>query len=567
MLKSRICQWTLIWIVFVTLFSSPTARGEERPLNRPQGTVSGETETSYGGAGGACSRGELRLAVSVSGMGTMDPHFAAGSQDRMVADMVFNGLLRYKPGEAPKIEPDLAESIPEPRMVGGKEVWTFKLRKGVMFHPGPGTESYELTADDAVFSLRKSADPAHSTYAGEYAGMTFEKLDTYTVRITLDEPISPILFLPKIADYAGGFIVSKRAVEAMGYEAFKSHPVGTGPFMFESYDPGRDLRLKAYKRYFRGRPLLEGVEIRFIPSMKKRWAGLLAGDLDVIAGSGGKGWLEKMERVPHIRLDLFGVGEVVTLYLDTSSKPLNDIRVRRAIAYALDRKAFLREVSGRLIEAAYSPIAAQFLPGGMDEKEVTRLHLDYAVNLKKARQLMTEAGYKDGFSLNLVSSIKRIYRTDYEIMRGQLARIGIDCHIRIVPHATMHKLIRQGGYPLVLYGAWRPNADAYLTRFFHSDSIVATGAKPDTNFSHYDKIDRLIEAARLEINPQKQINLWKQAQIMILNDVAAYPLTLGKQLYARRDCVDWGHPVKESMALYPQITEKTRFILGHGVEK
>jgi len=166
-----------------------------------------------------------------------------------------------------------------------------------------------------------------------------------------------------------------------------------------------------------------------------------------------------------------------------------------------------------------------------------------------------------------VSSKARIYIVNYEVLRAQLARIGIRCNIKVVSHAEMHKLIRRGGYPLVLYGAWRPNADAYLTRFFHSDSIVVTGARPDTNFSHYDKVDRLIEAARLEIDPQKQINLWKQAQIRILSDVAAYPLFQAKQFYARRDCVEYGHPVKASMALYPQITEKTRFALGRGVKE
>ncbi len=557
MMSPRTRQWPLFWIVLVTTLVFSVARGEELK----------STGASQKGDGGAPCKGELRLAVHVSDLGTMDPHFAAGSQDRMVADMVFNGLLRYKPGEAPVIEPDLAESIPEPKMVGGKQVWVFRLRRGVMFHPGPLTGAYELTADDVVFSLRKSADPAHSAYAGEYGGMNFEKLNTYTVRIALDKPISTILFLPKIADYAGGFIVSKKAVEAMGYEGFKRHPVGTGPFMFESYDPGKRLCLKANKQYFRGRPHLKGVEIYFLPQMTERWDGLLAGEFDVIVGSGEKGWLEKMEQEPHVRLDVHGVGEVITLYLNTSLKPLNDVRVRKAIAYALNRQAFLRGVNGSLIEAAYSPVPAQYLPGGMGKKEVTYFHLDYAENLEKARQLLAEAGYKDGFSLDQVSSKKRIYRVNYEILRAQLARIGILCNIRVVSHATMHRLIRQGVYPLVLYGAWRPNADAYLTRFFHSDSIVATGARPDTNFSHYDKVDRLIEAARLEIGPEKQINLWKQAQIRILSDVAAYPLFQAKQFYARRDRVEYGHPVVATMALYPQITEKTRFAVDLGVKE
>ena len=83
----------------------------------------------------------LRFGVHVSEMGTLDPHFAAGSQDRAVADMIFNGLLRYQPGDAPKIEPDLAERIPDFEMINGRQVWTIKLRQGVFFHAGPSHDN------------------------------------------------------------------------------------------------------------------------------------------------------------------------------------------------------------------------------------------------------------------------------------------------------------------------------------------------------------------------------------------------------------------------------------------
>jgi peptide/nickel transport system substrate-binding protein len=87
-----------------------------------------------------------------------------------------------------------------------------------------------------------------------------------------------------------------------------------------------------------------------------------------------------------------------------------------------------------------------------------------------------------------------------------------------------------------------------------------TGAKPDTNFSHYDGVDRLIEAARVEIDPEKQINLWVQAQIRILADMAAYPVMTTMQCYLRNKTVDYGHPLVSTMALYPQFTENTRFV-------
>ncbi|BBO69137.1 diguanylate phosphodiesterase [Desulfosarcina alkanivorans] len=508
-------------------------------------------------------RNVLRFGVHVSEMGNLDPHFAAGSQDRALADMVFNGLLRYLPGNVPKIEPDLAVRVPGFEMIGGRQVWTVRLRKGVWFHAGPQTEAYELTAEDVVFSLRKSASREFCAYAGEYEGMTVVPVDRYTVRITVEKPVSSILFLPKLTNYAGGFIVSKRAIDSMGYEGFKQHPVGTGPFVFSGYTPGEKLVLAAHDHYFRGRPQIDGVQIRFIPDIGARETGLTSGELDVIIGSGEKGWPEKMAGQPGIAVDTHGVGEVATIYLNTRMKPLDDIRVRRAIALALNREAFLDTMSKQLAGSVFSPVPARFLPGGLTKTDAEILDLTYSQNLARARDLMADAGYPDGFALDLVSSEKRLYRTYYREMGRQLSRIGIRCRIAVETHSTMHKLIRRSPRPIVIYVAWRPNADAYLSRFFHSDAIILTGARPDTNFSSYDKVDRLIEAARLEIDPERQIQLWVQAQIRILDDMAAFPIMYSKQCYARRTIVNYGHSLVSTMALYPQFTENTRLKRNH----
>jgi len=502
----------------------------------------------------------LRFGIHVSEMGKMDPHFAAGSQSRVLADMVFNGLLRYQPGMAPIIEPDLAESMPAFKMAEGRQIWTVNLRKGVMFHRGPLTDAYELTAEDVVFSLRKSADKRFCAYAGEYADMSFHSKGPYTVEIVLEQPLSPTLFFPKFTNYAGGFIVSKRAVEKMGPEGFDRHPVGTGPFEFKDHAPGEKLVLRSHDAYFRGKPLLDGVELHFANDLAQREARFINGDLDVITVSGQKGWIEKMEHVPGVVVETHGVGEVFTIYFNTQTAPLDDVRIRRAMAYALDNEEFKSTTSTHLVRDAYSTVPADFMPGGLTQPEVEKLGLAYKRNLDRARQLMAAAGYPDGFSLDVVSSKKRIYRRVYEVLKEQLARINIDCRITIESHANMHRVIRKKPRAMVIYAAWRPNADAYLTRFFHSDSIVVTGKKPDTNFAHYQKVDKLIEDARLEIDPVKQINLWGQAQVMIMNDMAAYPVMYTIQGYARKSYVDYGHPLLSTMALYPQFTEKTRLV-------
>jgi len=275
--------------------------------------------------------GILRFAIDAKDMEMLDPHFATESQDRSIAEMMFSRLLRCKPGHSEEIEPDLAENIPEPEMIsGGKQRWTFHLRKGVMFHPGPLTEQYELNADDVVFSLQKTFKSVNPIYAGDYSGMSVEKpedkTDGYTVSIILEKPISRSLFMPRITTYSGGFIVSKRAIETMGYEQFKISPVGTGPFMFESRNPGEKISLKAYPQYFRGCPALEGVEILFMPDIAKREAGLKSGKLDLIDGIADTRWIEKMEQLPNIAVDLQGVGETVMLHFNTAIPPFEQSR-------------------------------------------------------------------------------------------------------------------------------------------------------------------------------------------------------------------------------------------------
>ena len=502
----------------------------------------------------------LRLAINAADLGSLDPHFASSTQDRTGVSMVFNGLVRYAPGDAPNLEPDLAVAIPEPEMVDGKQVWTFELNQGVLCHPGPSTEAYELTADDVVYSLTKSANPDRSAFAGEYTGMTVEKVDDYTVQVILDPPLSPTLFLPKVADYAGGFIVCSQAIEAMGDEEFKTHPVGTGPFIVQEYTPQDKVTYVANPDFFRGAPLLDGVELRYMPEISSRDLGLRAGDLDVSSGLVEATWAESISAEEGIEVDVFGVGEVVTIHFNTTVEPLNDVKVRQAIAYALDRDEFLALFGPGVADNVYSQVPAQFMPGGLTQEEAAAEGLDYAYDPDRAMALLEEAGYADGFSLEVISSEQPAYRKIYESMQAQLAKVGIDLQISIVDHSSMHSQIRQDVNPIVVYVAFRPNADVYLTRFFHSDSIVVSGANPDTNFSHYDQIDDLIEAARAATDPDAQIGMWKDAQKQILADMAAHTLMYQNQVYARSDAVDYGHPLNAVLNLNPQITEATDIV-------
>ena len=184
--------------------------------------------------------------------------------------------------------------------------------------------------------------------------------------------------------------------------------------------------------------------------------------------------------------------------------------------------------------------------------------LDYKFDVNHATQLLTEAGVGNGFTFSVVTSEMPAYRVIYESMQAQLARFGIKMDVKVVDHAAMHDQIRKDVNPVIVYVAFRPTADAYLTQFFHSDSIVVTGKNPNTNFAHYNKVDEAIDRARNEPESARQAALWKQAQTTALQDMVAYPIMFTNQVYARTANVVYGHDLKSQLQLYPGIDETTR---------
>lgn len=520
----------------------------------------GSTPSSSGTTAAAASgvRKTLRFGWTAADIQTLDPHYASGTQDRAMVNMIYNGLVRFKPGDSKSFEPSLASEIPDPTTENGKQVWTFKLRKGVKWHKSPKTDSYELTADDVVWSMQKAADPKRSAYAGDYAGMTFEKVDDYTIKITLDQPVSPTLFLPKVADYSGGYIMSKKAFDAYGLDGIKTQPVGTAPFSFKSYTPQNAVELEAFDAFFLGKPLLAGVSNRFMPDSNSRQLALQNGEVDVISGLPEKQWVDQIQSAGDFVADVFGVGEVTFLNLNIENESLKDVRVRQAILYAINRTSHVALSGGEPVsKPVYSVVPADLMPGGLSKDKAESNGVAYDHNLDKAKQLMKDAGKENGFELTLVTSQNQDYKTNYETMQAELAKINIKIKLNVVDHPTYHAQIRKDVNPIVIYIAFRPNADTYLTQFFLSDSIVVTGSKPNTNFSHYNKIDDLIKQARYETDAKKQADLWMQANTQVLKDAAADGLMYVNQVYARAKKVNYGHDLISEISLYPGITEKT----------
>jgi peptide/nickel transport system substrate-binding protein len=497
-------------------------------------------------SGAEAQKKTLVIGMGSADAGKLDPHIASTTPDKGLLQYMFNGLVRMKPGQISPdtIEPDLAESWSS--NPAGTE-WTFHIRRGVQCHWNYG----EFTAEDAAFSIKRAADKATSSYSNDFSSVvSAEPIDKYTLKITLKNPVAG--FLGYVANINGGNMVCKKAAEEMG-DGFGKRPIGTGPFMFAEYQPQQYVRLVANPQYFRGAPMLEEIMYRYIPSDSSRDLAFQSGELDMIYGKQDQSWVDRTKQAPGVKVIAMEPGELSTLFLNVTEKPLDDIRVREAIAYAIDRKAIVAFKGAGSSREAVSVVPSGYL--GTDEHAPL-----FPYDPVKAKELLKEAGYPDGLTIKTIHTTLVGMETFIEAIQAQLKKVGINLDIQLVEHATYHAQIRKDLSPLVHYQAARfPIADVYLTQFYDSASTVGA-PKAVTNFSHCSVADDEIRAARVEPDPAKQKELWKTAQEKIIKAVCGVPVYEQLQLWAWKDNLDLGYDLKGSLNLAPPVTEKTHFL-------
>ncbi|MBR0645688.1 ABC transporter substrate-binding protein [Plastoroseomonas hellenica] len=486
----------------------------------------------------------LRVGMAAQDVGRLDPHFAVSTIDRVVVAWMFNGLVRFRPGSInpAEIEPDLAERWETSE--DGK-TWTFHLRRGVRFHGDFG----ELTAEDVVFSIRKAATAATSAFAADFRAIeAVEAVDPYTVRVRLRENVPTLLGL--LTNYSGGYIVSRRAVEQRGAD-FARSPIGTGPFALERVTPNQSAELIAHAAYFRGAPQIGRISYRFIPSDASRDLAFQNRELDLNYGRGDQTWVNRTRQLPNVTVDVFEPGELAVLNLNTSIPPFNDIRIRRALAHAINRPEIARWRGPDVSREGQSLVPRGYL-GFTADNGLPQF------DLARARALLAEAGHPNGITIRVIHTQLPEMLATMQVIQQQLRRAGITLDLQVVEHATFHQQIRQNLSPLVYYSAARfPIADIYLTQFYHGRSIVQTPTAV-TNFSHCNQADAEIDAARLTTNREEQLRLWAEAQRKLIAEVCGVPLIETLLVFARRSNLDYGYELRGSMSLGPLITEATR---------
>ncbi|MFC1465991.1 MAG: ABC transporter substrate-binding protein [Candidatus Brachytrichaceae bacterium NZ_4S206] len=463
------------------------------PPAQPPAEEAKPAETAAPAPGQPKPGGTLRVGTNQDAVG-FDPHLTNATASYRILENIYSQLLRFKPNL--EIEGDLAESY---RAID-PTTWEFKLRQGVKFHSGK-----PLTSADVKYSLERIKDPeVKSPRSSQLAPIiAIETPDDYTVIIKTEKPFAPLLAV--LADRTIA-IVNKDFVEANGGK-MDNVADGTGPFKLKEWVPNTRTVLEKNPDYFiPGQPLLDEVIYQPIPDDTARSTAVRTGTVDFIEYAPPKD-LELLRSDSNIVITGEGNNNVRFLAFNTTVKPFDNPKVRQAIAWAVDREAVLQAA----VNGAGTPLyAGPFLPSfwpGLQEPVFTR-------DLEKAKQLLAEAGYPDGFTAKLKNTPTYSFLGNAGIaVQEQLKEIGINLEIESLEWSVFLKDYLGKNFEAVVSG-YSGFADPHTPL----DGTYVTGRQ--NNFMSYSnpKFDELVAQGAQETDQAKRAEIYREAQRILLED-------------------------------------------------
>jgi peptide/nickel transport system substrate-binding protein len=409
---------------------------------------------------------------------------AAGAIDQVLYTNVFEGLTKFT--ETGAVVAGLAEAweISEDALS-----YTFTLRDGVTFHDGTA-----LDAEDVKFSLdRARAEDSQNAQKALFSGIAeVTVIDPLTVEVRLDQPDGNFLFNLAWGD---AVIVAPESIAGI-----KSNPVGTGAFTFAEWVQGDRIALRRNPDYWGEAPALEEATFKFISDPTAAFAAMMAQDIDAFYSYPAPENLPQFAADPRFTV-LEGSTEGETI-LATNNKlpPLDDLRVRKAIAHAIDRQAI---IDGAMFGQG-TPIGTHFAPHNPDYVDLTELS---AYDPELSKTLLAEAGYPEGFTTTLKLPPPSYARRGGEIVAAQLRAVGIETEITNLEWAQWLEEVFRG-------------KDFGLTIVSHTEPFdIGIYARPDYYFQ-YDKpeFQTLIETLTATSDPAQRSALLADAQRMIAED-------------------------------------------------
>ena len=438
-----------------------------------------------------------------------------------VRTLLFNSLVRKN--EKFDYVGELASNIA--RSSDGT-VYTFALHEGVKFHDGRVLTSADVKYTlDLVFSssFAKSASFYESVGNDKRSYIkSVEAPDSKTVVVTLIKPwvgllsnLVPVSIIPKDS-----------------YEGQKTHPIGSGPFKFVRYDNAQQvLDAEAFSEYWDGPPKIPAIRVRVVSDMNALQAELRSGRVDIapMPTSLSPDAVKLLQQDPNLQVNAFPGSNVVLLTINTSSAPLDNIKVRQAIASAVDRDTMIKDLL-----QGYGKIANSIVP---EESWAYTAGHTYSYDPAMSKKLLDEAGFKDPdgegpkmrFDKPLVYKLSgsSISGRQYAgVIQNYLKQVGIPVEIQTTEQNTLFDELRRGNFQIA-YTQWvGGNQDPIFYKDLFATSEIPTQTRASRNRSRYSNkdLDALLDEAVNTFDRQKGLELYTKIQDIVSNEVPVFPL-------------------------------------------
>jgi peptide/nickel transport system substrate-binding protein len=466
--------------------------------------------------------GNFTIALSDK-ISTLDP---IGSQSvdaasERVRVLIFNSLV--KKNEKFDYVPDLASDI---KRADDGMSYTFTLHDGVTFHNG-----LQLTSADVKYTLDTVIASNSAKGASFYEG-SGESKQGFVTSVEAPDPKTVVIHLRKpwlslLTNLVPIGIIPKDSAPKQ-----EANPLGSGPFKFVGYDSAQQIiSLEANENYWEGAPQVKKLSVRVIEDGNALQSGLRSGGVTLapLPTNLTPDAFTSLEKDPNLQVQAFTGANIVYLGFNVQSPPLDNVKLRQAIAYAIDRETLIRDLLLGQAKAAHS-----ILP---EESWAYSAGQQYTYDPARAKQLLDEAGFRDpdgdGPQMRLpkpivfkVSSASVATRQYVDVIRSYLNKVGIPVEIQTVENNTLLAQLRQGSFQMTTSRWVGGNQDpVFLKDLFHSGEIP-TETRASRNRSRYKnpEFDKIIDEAVNTADREKAVALYRQAQDILSRDLPMIPL-------------------------------------------
>ncbi|MED1954076.1 ABC transporter substrate-binding protein [Brevibacillus centrosporus] len=463
--------------------------------------------------------GILKLARAQD-LSNLDPIVPGDNMTIWALLLMYDQLVRVT-ADGNDVEPALATdwTISE-----DKKTYVFNLRKDVKFHDGS-----VMTAADVKFSLDRARGEG-SSWSWIYTGIeSVEVSGDNQVTIKTKTPYAPLL--SSLALFSSS-IVSEKAVKDQGKDFLSDKEFGTGPFKLSNWQRGQKVELAKNADYWQaGKPYLDGVELVQVPEDTTRLFQLRAGDID-IASNVPFNAMAELQADPALTVMTPQVSRVDVININHTHEPFNDVKIRQAINYAVDKDLIIKTVlmgNGEMA-TSYLPKMKYF----NDQLE------GYKYDLEKAKKLMAESSKPQGFKTKLlIASGDETDRQIAVIVKDQLAALGIDVEIQMMESGAAYEAVNQMNYDLATtYFSTDIIDPDELTSF----EVVSTGGTDAYHTGYKNpKVDELAEKARAELDEAKRKEMYLEIQKLVSEDATFLFLYYKPATYAVQNYVKGFH--------------------------